>query len=133
MSKVKLSNTWSKILSDLDKWGTTPESGNDWSEQSEDFVHFAWEHRDAILSALRLAESPSVAEGVERERERILTEREANAKIADAQADAIHLPRDKNGKADRKDGFTKQLVAMKVVSRDIAAAIRARSTKEEGI
>ena len=82
-------------------------------------------HADAILSALRLAEShPSAI------REAVEGEREACAKLADGQADAIKIPRDENGNVDRHDEFTKQLVAMKVVARDIAAALRARGEEK---
>ncbi len=51
----------------------------------------------------------------------ILAERQRCAKIADDEADKLKL---RDGPDKRRDPLNKQIVAMKVVCRDIAASIR---------
>jgi hypothetical protein len=75
MSEVKLSEKFGELMN---------------NENADDVEGFIQDNYDAILSALRLAESsPSVAETVERERE-------ACAKLAES-ADLLflHYPKDK--------------------------------------
>lgn len=86
-------------------WGWQADQGYDGAEIQK----AANEHVRALYS-LKLA----VADA-------LLAERQRCAKIADDEADKLKL---RDGPDKRRDPLNKQIVAMKVVCRDIAASIR---------
>ena len=95
------------------------------SEYPEDLVDVAERTWIAAYKADRSMEDTDPAWVI---LQALLAEREACAKIADAEADKLKL---RDGPDKRRDPLNKQIVAMKVVCRDIASAIRNRPSSTE--